>query len=602
MVGDAGQSDSYEIQEGPSDNPNSSGQRDIYEIQEGSSENPNSSEPNTHLSRQHSRRRQSYVAAQRSRPRSDEEVLGETVADAGLNAFGCVFVEIWVIALDGTKLSRPGGGHWMDPAFAQSLPTEAMIETAWKVDREAEDCPPGVGIAGTLADEVGAVGSKRVHWRQIRALMNDPFVQRGSGKRMEKLFGVGIGLVACVPFSFEEEKGIVLYYSRSSANADMLRATHNERFLIGSTDLIGANYAIRRARDHSAELRKNMFKEAIKKVRKELLHEKMSLSSMVMNTENLEKLRKEKAAQDAEANSNSFGAQAPSFNSFVELFRKVRKAGVWGLKRINYSRRKWRGTRLHGPPRQSFYDCLFCFIGVYITMLAILKFAKSLNSSNKFEFDAGWWTSTLCIVYALTPAPVGQPRQIVAAHLWNMIVGLLCREIPTGGFGDFEEWGQVSPDERSGMPLIWVQALAVALGVSGQAYIGIIHPPATGLSMTFASKPQFTWSTMASVMVTDCIVVGIAMMYLNLSQKKQYPLYWLGLGWEGSGGSFGAIRGVTRSARRKTIDTREVVLSASHETSESIRKSTNDVTETVKRGTHIASTAVRKRVKGEEAV
>ena len=170
-----------------------------------------------------------------------------------------------------------------------------------------------------------------------------------------------------------------------------------------------------------------------------------------------------------------------------------------------------------------------------------------------------WYSSTLCIVYALTPAPVGQPRQIFAAHLWNMLVGIACQQIPTGGFGDFMEWSGASPDAESGMPLIWVQALAVALGVSGQAYIGIIHPPATGLSLTFASKPQWTWSTMASVMLADCIVVAISMMILNLSEKKQYPLYWLGFGWEGSGGTIGYVRGSARRARRTSINVTDSV-------------------------------------------
>mmetsp|Transcript_10353 Transcript_10353/g.18687 ORF Transcript_10353/g.18687 Transcript_10353/m.18687 type:complete len:266 (+) Transcript_10353:3-800(+) len=243
----------------------------------------------------------------------------------------------------------------------------------------------------------------------------------------------------------------------------------------------------------------------------------------------------------------------------VNLAKKTFEFGVKGLKRINNSRRKWRGAKLHGPPRQSFSDCLFCFAGVFLTMLTLLKVAKAVRSDSKWDFDAGWYSSTLCIVYALTPAPVGQPRQIFAAHLWNMLVGIACQQIPTGGFGDFMELSGASPDAESGMPLIWVQALAVALGVSGQAYIGILHPPATGLSLTFASKPQWTWSTMASVMLADCIVVVISMMILNLSEKKQYPLYWLGFGWEGSGGTMGYVRSSARRARRTSINVTDSV-------------------------------------------
>ena len=48
----------------------------------------------------------------------DDVALAGSVASAGLNAFGCVFVELWVIAEDGTALFRPEGGQWMVRAVA----------------------------------------------------------------------------------------------------------------------------------------------------------------------------------------------------------------------------------------------------------------------------------------------------------------------------------------------------------------------------------------------------------------------------------------------------------------------------------------------------
>ena len=151
--------------------------------------------------------------------------------------------------------------------------------------------------AGTLADEAG-LGSRYVHWRQIKTMLNDPFVQRGSGQRMERFVELGIGLVAAVPFSFQDSKGIVLFFSRNKANTDMLRSSGNERFLLGSTDLIGANISMWKIREESTLVRKNMFQEAIRKVRKELLHEKASLGAMVMNKANMEMLKKRREEED----------------------------------------------------------------------------------------------------------------------------------------------------------------------------------------------------------------------------------------------------------------------------------------------------------------
>jgi len=187
------------------------------------------------------------------------------------------------------------------------------------------------------------------------------------------------------------------------------------------------------------------------------------------------------------------------------------------------------------------------FVGVFVTMLTLLKLDKSLedtgadfaSTGTKFGFDGSWYASTLCIVFALTPAPVGQPRQIVLAHVWNIVVGLVCRQIPDGDLGDFMEVSGAGP---GGMPLIWKQSLAVALGVSGQARLGILHPPATALSYAFAASQDWRWSTIGLVMLADFIVVIMSMMILNLSEKQQYPLFWLGIGWPATGGSQGYLR------------------------------------------------------------
>jgi hypothetical protein len=72
-----------------------------------------------------------------------------------------------------------------------------------------------------------------------------------------------------------------------------------------------------------------------------------------------------------------------------------------------------------------------------------------------------------------------------------MLVGMAINLIPTGNVIDFVEWKLISSDY--GMPLIWKEALVVSIGVSGQAYLGILHPPATGLSFSFATHDKWSW-------------------------------------------------------------------------------------------------------------
>lgn len=115
-------------------------------------------------------------------------------------------------------------------------------------------------------------------------------MQKVNNNRMEKIFDLGIGLVASVPFDFQEQRGIVLYYSRSTANTERLRSASNERYMIASADLIGAVYCIRKARSESASFRRSMFKEAIKKVKKEFAAKKPSFASMILDEEAMAKL------------------------------------------------------------------------------------------------------------------------------------------------------------------------------------------------------------------------------------------------------------------------------------------------------------------------
>lgn len=82
--------------------------------------------------------------------RLDEDILKRTIQDCGLHAYGAIFVEVWVLASNGRYLSRPQGGHWMDPQFIHSIYPPKLAE---EVDDNALDCPPGVSLAGTLYEE-----------------------------------------------------------------------------------------------------------------------------------------------------------------------------------------------------------------------------------------------------------------------------------------------------------------------------------------------------------------------------------------------------------------------------------------------------------------
>ena len=97
-------------------------------------------------------------------------------------------------------------------------------------------------------------------------------------------------------------------------------------------------------------------------------------------------------------------------------------------------------------------------------------------SGDPWTYDPSWWSSTLCIVFALTSAPVGQPFQIVMSHLWCALIGLACQYIPDSDIEDFFDFHRESREDREGMvlPQSWKQAIAVASAIAGSKCISCV--------------------------------------------------------------------------------------------------------------------------------
>jgi len=173
--------------------------------------------------------------------------------------------------------------------------------------------------------------------------------------------------------------------------------------------------------------------------------------------------------------------------------------------------RKWEGAGLKGPARMSAPDCVIIFITVTLAMLTILRMNDGLDRAEnsdgtinnyKWDINGGWYASTMCIVFALSSAPVGQPRQIIGAHIINALVGLAFQQIPsTPNMSSFGDFAQLAPSERSGLPLFWRESLAVGVGVAAQAWLGVMHPPATGLAFSFAQSDRYQISNLVVVLL-----------------------------------------------------------------------------------------------------
>ena len=191
-----------------------------------------------------------------------------------------------MVSSDGKHVVRPSGGHWMDPSFSMSAPDPHQ---AREVDRIAPDCAPGESLAGTLYKEV--TKPRKVHWRQIKSMMADPFIQKGKDSRIEQMYNSGIGIVAAVPFHLQERRGIVMFMSRATADIEKLQAHQNEQYLVAATDFIGNAFALRVPRMECARKRREIFQSAVAKVQRQINpdSDKPSFASIVMEASELHK-------------------------------------------------------------------------------------------------------------------------------------------------------------------------------------------------------------------------------------------------------------------------------------------------------------------------
>jgi hypothetical protein len=466
----------------------------------------------------------SFVQSSPYLARHDEDILTRTVQDCGLHAYGAIFLEVWVLSSNGRYMGRPSGGHWMDPQFINSISPPSVAQ---QVNEHAPDCAPGVSLAGTLYNETSQWGNRgvnrKVYWRKIKSMMDDPYLQ-DDGRLKSLHDDLGIGFVATVPFYYSGRSGIVLFMSRSTCNVDRLMSSANENFLVAAADLIGAAYAIRIPRKELATIRKELMQSAVRKVMTLLKTNKGKRLGSIVDNMRSEGLK----PTDSFAQVMFRECSAQSSNKVPDQWRRssntVAEYGRIGLSkmstlarqlssRVVNSIRKWEGARLKGPARMSAPDCVIIFIMVTLAMLTILKMNDGLEVAEKshgtdgkkynWNINGGWYASTMCIVFALSSAPVGQPRQIIGGHIINALVGLAFQQIPSTpnmskSFGDF---AQLAPDQRRGLPLFWKESFAVGVGVAAQAWLGVMHPPATGLAFSFAQSNRFQLSNLVVVIL-----------------------------------------------------------------------------------------------------
>jgi CBS-domain-containing membrane protein len=109
--------------------------------------------------------------------------------------------------------------------------------------------------------------------------------------------------------------------------------------------------------------------------------------------------------------------------------------------------------------------------------------------------------------YALTAAPAAQPRNILFGQSLSIVISILISYIPY-------------------LALPWKQIIALSISVATMSKLGCIHPPAGAATIFYSTGYPYRWTSFLTFMITNVICIFIAAIINNMSNKRQYPMYW----------------------------------------------------------------------------
>jgi CBS-domain-containing membrane protein len=110
------------------------------------------------------------------------------------------------------------------------------------------------------------------------------------------------------------------------------------------------------------------------------------------------------------------------------------------------------------------------------------------------------------LLYGLTAAPASQPRNAILGQVISLTISLAVSYIDS-----MEIWMR--------------QSLATSLAVTCMVKLGITHPPAGASALIFSSG-LLDWTHMLMMIVGTVIAIVTATLINNISNKRQYPMYW----------------------------------------------------------------------------
>jgi CBS-domain-containing membrane protein len=167
---------------------------------------------------------------------------------------------------------------------------------------------------------------------------------------------------------------------------------------------------------------------------------------------------------------------------------------------------KLRGQAVALPPRASNKQIVVAGLGGVIAIGTVAGLAVASNQ----PLVLGSFGASCVLLFGFPESPFSQPRNVVFGHLLSSLVGLIAQNFLGA------HW--------------WSVALAAGSAIALMMLTRTVHPPA-GSNPVIVHLAEPDWSFLLLPTAAGALLlVIIAAVYLNLTQKTAYPKYWLGRG------------------------------------------------------------------------
>eukprot|EP00521_Asterionellopsis_glacialis_P007813 CAMPEP_0195287770 /NCGR_PEP_ID=MMETSP0707-20130614/4695_1 /TAXON_ID=33640 /ORGANISM="Asterionellopsis glacialis, Strain CCMP134" /LENGTH=510 /DNA_ID=CAMNT_0040347555 /DNA_START=149 /DNA_END=1681 /DNA_ORIENTATION=- len=434
---------------------------------------------------------------------SNKDRLHIAVQDAGLNAFGVVAVDVWLLDENDGKFVHADGGWWRYKHFLPKSPhaLERVENSSLGDYVPASPQIPGAGLAGYFWS-LSSINDTSCTWIDIHTITSDP--DQPPYLRTQILEEAGFGKATGVPFNIGgHHKGVVLYLARPTANTSALMDECNDSFLRFAAYNIGATSILNVFRKACAEARE---RRTTKKFQNSVL--KFSAFGAFLGRmnnpvdeveESPRKLSKWKSFQQSVSDSFRVGL------SIHSIKKALTSAKAKTSKRCSLLVTKSAGGGLKPPPAMHTRETLWTFFGSLISLLILSRLLDTFNNGMKV---LGPFGALMTLLYGLTPAPASQPRNALYGQSVSISIALLvemCTFLP--------DWFRVP--------------FAVSLAIAAMSKLGITHPPAGASAVIFSTLDvENKWSFFLLLLLGNVVVILLATLVNNLSCKRQYPIYW----------------------------------------------------------------------------